>query len=237
MLVIPPQNGPRTLSQNAVPVGIPASGTIGANGTLTLGTAFGVIYNGGIWLYFPAGAVFAGSPAGLYWTVMSSTTAGTVYNTRATGPAPIPANPTAVVDAGPGAYTQDINAEVTVHQATIPGGLMGLNGSWRLWFLTNMANTAGLKTHRFKANGTLSLLTAPVNNGSINSVVQVRNRGRQDMQVAQNGIQSPLGTSAGFGQQQSINTAADMVITETMQLAVATDWMVCEWAHVEVLPS
>lgn len=57
---------------------IAGTGTIAANGTLTLNVAAPIIMDGGAWLHFPAGAVVGGQ-AGFYWTVMSSTTVGQVY--------------------------------------------------------------------------------------------------------------------------------------------------------------
>lgn len=61
------------------------SGTVAADGTVTLGTALPAILASGVWLYFPAGA-FATAPAGWYWVTMISTTAGTVYASQGGAP-------------------------------------------------------------------------------------------------------------------------------------------------------
>lgn len=54
------------------------SGTVAADGTITLGTALPAVLPGGAWMYLPAGA-FSVAPAGWYWVVMSSATVGTVF--------------------------------------------------------------------------------------------------------------------------------------------------------------
>lgn len=90
------------------PWALAQSGTVGSNGALTLGTVMLTVYSSGIWLYFPANAVYASSPAGWYWAVMSSTTAGTVYaNYSADGAATLypPTTPTPLVGTTGAAYT------------------------------------------------------------------------------------------------------------------------------------
>lgn len=54
------------LHQSAVPVGIAPSGTMGANGSVTLGTALSVVYSVGVFLYYPASAAYTASAAGFY---------------------------------------------------------------------------------------------------------------------------------------------------------------------------
>ena len=52
--------------QSGLPIIMPSSGSIGTNGALTLNTALPQIY-ANCYMYFPVGAVFAGSAAGLYF--------------------------------------------------------------------------------------------------------------------------------------------------------------------------
>lgn len=63
---------------SSTPSGIPSGGTVTANGALSLTTALPRIYSGGIWLAFPAAALYGAggvnggglaSAAGLYWCV------------------------------------------------------------------------------------------------------------------------------------------------------------------------
>lgn len=68
------------IAQMKAILGFPQSGTIGANGALTLNSHSNNHYlTDGVWWYFPADAVYSGSPAGFYWTVMTTNLLGTVY--------------------------------------------------------------------------------------------------------------------------------------------------------------
>ena len=123
---------PYVLAQWSVPSGVAPTGSVAANGALTLGTALSTTYSGGIWLNFPAGAAYAGSAAGSYWCVMTSTTLGTIYNVQLGATVPfIPVNPAAIVAAGPGAYT-GVTTTQTCASVIVPGGAMGPNGMIRV---------------------------------------------------------------------------------------------------------
>ena len=94
-------------SRSSTPMILQSSGTVGANGALSNITALPETYSGGAYLHFPAGRLFAGSTAGLYWTVMTSTTAGTVFNNRYISGEPLPPpSLTPIVSSSMGAYTQ-----------------------------------------------------------------------------------------------------------------------------------
>lgn len=77
----------KVLYASQAPIILPPSGTIGSNGTLTISgdNPFAYYYTSGAWMYFPANAVYSSSPAGFYWVIMSSPTAGVVYANYATG--------------------------------------------------------------------------------------------------------------------------------------------------------
>lgn len=70
---------PRTLFRNLCPAGVAPSGTVGANGALTLTSGIYIDFITHMWLWFPAGAVYAASLAGFYWTTFSTDTQGLVY--------------------------------------------------------------------------------------------------------------------------------------------------------------
>lgn len=74
-----PVNGQLTLDVDVIPVAIAPTGTMANNGAITLGTALNATYPQ-IYLCLPASAIVAGSAVGCYYAVMSSATAGTVYN-------------------------------------------------------------------------------------------------------------------------------------------------------------
>lgn len=162
-----------TIGFQRLPVFRPSGGSIGNNGALTLTTALSRTYSGGIYLYFPANAIYAGSAAGIYYTVMSSTTAGTIYNNTYTGGIPTaPASPTAFVTTGPGAYTQTTSA-VTLVSYTLPGGFAGERGIARLFAQTLCNNSAGTKS-----------MTILMGSSTIHSTAHANKPGsRQDREV------------------------------------------------------
>ena len=129
------------------------SGSMGNNGALTLTNALPSTLTRGCWMEFPAGAIATGIPssaqvtAGVkWWTVMSSTTVGTVYNNTYTPgttlPTAIPASPTAFSTTGPGAYTNNISAS-PAYVITVPANTLGNNGSidYEIWASSYSGNT------------------------------------------------------------------------------------------------
>ncbi len=224
------------IAQSAVPAGLPSSGTIGNNGALSGITALTVTYPG-IWLYFPAGAVYAGSVAGFYWTVMSSTTAGTIYDTRLSGTeAPyIPASPTPIVAAGPGAYTQTVGSPITICTHTIPGGAMGINGSLTCIPIARNNNSAGTKQFLITSAGNNILGQIQTTNVAFRQYVEAINRGVANVQARTNwgGF---LTTTDFMTTNLAINTAVDWPVTHQLQIAVATDTIVLERLYISLTP-
>jgi len=229
------------LLQCGVPIGIAPTGTMAANGAVTLGTALNATYSGGIWLYYPSGAVYSGSAAGFFWTVMSSTTLGTVYNNTyvpGTNAFDIPASPTAVSDAGPGAFT-GVTSEITALSVTVPGGLMGINGSVGTDNLFTMNNNANNKILSFKINGSPYSVSTRTTNTASRESNRFMNAGivnRQQIYVG--GIAFTDGiTTVANPNIVSINTNANVTLTWTLQIAVATDFGILNTLRVIVYPS
>lgn len=105
-------------------------------------------------MYFPAGAVFAGSSAGMYFVSLSSATTGTIFNNvYASGTPAIPAVPIAIVAAGPGAYVQTVGSDLTLINLTLTGGAIGLNGYVRSECTQSASNSAFNKYIRHKLAG------------------------------------------------------------------------------------
>lgn len=146
---------PRRILSTNTPIGIAPTGTMAANGAVTFGTALAKTYGptgtsapAGIWMYFKAGAVYAGSAAGFYWCVMTSTTLGTVYNTTFNPALGLPAKPVstvAVVDAGPGAFTGETTIQLCGTK-NIPAGAFREGGQLRVNFEATYHIASGTKT-------------------------------------------------------------------------------------------
>lgn len=224
-----PQQSPWILAQCGTPIGIAPTGTMAANGAVTLGTALNTTYSGGIWLYFASGAVYAGSAAGFFWTVMSSTTLGTVYDTiyvPGTSSWDIPASPTAIVAAGPGAFT-GVTSEITALSVTLPGGSLGNHGALltkNRFLHPNNANNK-ICTEKFGGN---SIATGTRTTTAVaRSSNYLRNCGLQTKQQNNaGGIAFNDGTTTAAPAQLSVNTAADVTCAVSLTMAVATDYAI-----------
>lgn len=215
-----------TVFANAIPVILQSSGTIGNNGALSALTALPGTFTS-CYMYFPANTIAAGVAAGLYYVVMSSTTAGTIYNnTYTSGKPTIPASPTAFATTGPGAYTQTTGAAITLTQFTLRGGAMGPSGQILI-----------LPHHSIISNANNKIMAITFGGSTIASwtdttvAIEVRptrlcNRDSVSRQVGTNWAGFQTGSTTPI--YTTINTAADVTIATTANLAVATDYIIQE---------
>ena len=211
-----------------IPVGRPSSGSIADNGALTLTTALQTTYSQGAYMYFPANAIVSGSAAGLYWTVMSSTTLGTIYNNTYTSGTPIePTTLVPFVTTGPGAFTQT-TAEIDLIQTTILGGSIGKNGNISITLQATYNNSAGSKSIKAKL-GSLDVLnstqTTTVYAWAMRSIQNCNN---EAIQLSQSlGATGPV-SSASASIRGTINTATDQIFSFPVLCNTATDFFFYE---------
>lgn len=229
-LTLPPGTGygiPQVLAQSGIAFVLPSSGSVAANGNLSGLTAFNTSY-GWCYCYFPAGAVFAGSVAGWYLTNLTGATVGTIYNNTYTSGQPrIPAIPTPIVAAGPGAYTQTTAIDIPGPSAIVPAGAMGANGALYWERATNNNNTAGTKSYA-TFFGALSISAASqTTNPYAGAIGTIKNRGSASAQHALNSQNGDAGSAGGM-KYLTIDTTQPQVISHTLKLAVATDYCVIE---------
>jgi hypothetical protein len=120
--------GQTKLLSAGLPLIIVPTGTVAANGVITLGTALGRVIPKAM-CGWPANAVATVAAAGFRYCEFTTTTVGQAYldTYSGTGTPTVPASPTIVTD-GKGAYTGLTTAQ-TLYTATLPGGALGLNGS------------------------------------------------------------------------------------------------------------
>lgn len=227
-VTISQSNVPTVLAQWGVPVGLASSGTMGNNGAVSGMTALPTIYAGGIWLYYPAGAIEAGSAAGFYWTVMSSTTAGTVYNSTWDG-ASIPAvgTTTAFATTGPGAFTGIATGEIVAATVTIAAGALGANGFFDTHVPISINTAAGNKFVRVKGGATTLATSSLATNGTPSLELRTINKGVTGSQSTR--IMS--GTSAAYVAAQSfssLDSTAAIAVTITLEKATATNHVILE---------
>ncbi len=231
------------LYQDNLPLIIPSSGTMGANGALTALTALPFQFLS-CYMYFPAGKVFSGSAAGFYYAVMTSTTAATVKNNVYVPgtPAVIPGSPLAVTDAGPGAYTQTTGNDIALVSTSIAANALGINGALRLLAQFEYANDANNKIIKANLGGTIaatflsggtSFLSYQATTSGRQPLLMVRNQAATNVQVSTNTLDTGPGAAAPV--RGTIDTTASQNFILSGQLAVATDYIVLEGATLEKL--
>jgi hypothetical protein len=227
---------PIVLAKWGVPVILASSGTMGNNGAVSAMTALPITYSGGAWLYLPANAIQAGSAAGFYWFVASSTTAGTVYNSTFDGTSvPGAGTATAFVSTGPGAFAGIAAGEILVATVTIPAGSMGPNGFLELNGEAQNNTAAGNKTFRVDFGGTDLFQVVATTNSAGPVGIHIRNKG---LATRQHGTGfTAVGTqvlTSGLSY-SSADSANAVSLTFTLEKATATNHATWEGMTVKVV--
>lgn len=197
-----------TPSAQGVVKGIAPSGTVAADGTLTLGTALPAVFAAGLWLYLPSGAIVGGAE-GFYWTDLSSTTVGVVRAGQGG----------AALVGSASAYT-GVTTEVTAWSSSVDAGRLGIR---RIDAAAIHANNANVKSFRMRYGAAQCALASGAGNTS--SVLNVfLQRISAGLQVTTNA--GATGAS-GVMAVTTIDDTAAQAITITLQVATATDYMLC----------
>lgn len=239
------------------PIGLPPSGsTVGANGgALTIATAFLETYGptgatpyDGIWLKFNTGEVYAASPAGFYWCVMTSVTAGTVYQeflaagSSALNKPPAQATP---FTTNAGSTTTGTTAQIlgwTIPTA-VPVGYIGANGVVEYSFSQRSNASAGAKTIQPKmiANavggnvGTALVSTSTSTNVEMTGEIYNKNNAsRQSWRVKS--TTSTVSVTLAPGTSAAPTAGFTTSLGFDLKTATATDWVVCQFATFKVFP-
>lgn len=234
-----PMNGRVTLATGAIPMILPSSGSIGNNGALTGLTALPEAY-ATCYMYFPVNAIATGVAAGLYYVVMSSTTAGTIYNNIYTSGIPtIPASTVSFSTTGSGAYVQTTGSNITIVSFTLPGNIMGVDGEIRVYDQFVVTSNTDTKTPTVLFGGT-AVKTVTMNTTSLTSeqgLTVVRNRGATNLQETWvNNSAVGLGTSPSNPVTTTVNTTANVTVSFAGNIAAvaANSIMLAGWT-VELL--
>lgn len=126
-------------------------------------------------------------------------------------------------------------SETTLATVTIPGGAMGANGAVRVTALFSHNNDASLKTLRIKFGGTNYLDSAPSAALSNYQLRTIWNRNSASSQVGGSAVAgSGFGSSTGAIVTSAVNTANDVTLLITGQLADSADNVALESYLVEV---
>jgi len=216
------QTGPNNtlvLCQVAIPLIKPSSGTLTAAGALSAIVALPGTYSPGCWMYFPANAVATVSPAGTYWVVMSSTTAGTVYQNLLVGIPTILPPAVWIPCTSASSYTQVVTSD-TVMSVPVPG-TMGPNGFLDVYCNASNDLAAGTKNGACNLGGAMSMATFSQTtvNAYTPSWRRIANRGVTNVQVAGSGV--GIVAAAGVPVLGNLDTTAAFNLTFQLQLATA----------------
>lgn len=215
---------------SAIPFIVAPTGTMANNGVITLGTALPAIFSGGAFVNLPANAIVAGSAAGWYWTVFSTTAIGVVFNnTYVSGPVSAPAVPTPFVTTGPGAYT-GVTTLQTGPSIQLPApGVVGQAAALRLSLSYSHNNSAGTKVKTVTLGGTTIFTESDTTTKSyIGQVLGFEQNSPALMATAASQTTGGLGA---VNTDQTYNTAANVTTGQptlafTFQLNTATDFMI-----------
>ena len=210
----------------SIPIIIPNSSTVATNGGITL-TALPDTYSSGAWVYLPADAVVGGL-AGLYWTVFSSTTAGSV-KTNFINPATtefIPYTPTGTITTAVGsnsAYVTPTASDIALANITIPANSISIGSNIKTFCRVTCTSTSDDKIikHLLGATTIGSQTFTTSTGGSLSTAAFSRTATKQVL-----GSYGDSGVAATtFG---AVNTAAASKIVVTGQLEAVTDYIVLE---------
>jgi hypothetical protein len=241
-----PANG-QPWRQSGMPVGACSAGSFtNTTGAFTLITPFHYVYSveatGGIYLYFPVGVIAPGSPAGVYYCIMSSTTEGVVYNNLYTGDEAV--RPTVLVPMTSlvANWTQTGN-EITLRTTPIYGKMLGPHGRIKISKAWTMNTTSANKFQYMRLGNALMSQVGYGSQAAGRAEYLIQNTGTTQNQFVFN---VSNGISVGPSQVNSVapftnaNTEVDLFLTSSVvlswnaSLGKVNDWIVDHGQTVEI---
>ena len=177
----------------------------------------------GCWCYMPSGFGRTAYPAGWYWAVFSSDTAGVLYtDTYVSGRPTRDFSPTAFPVNLSGWLTQTTSEITGPTGFTLRGGSMGPNGSLKA-YLRFLGNTTGTKTYRVYMGSTIVLQTSPTTSPNTEQLMSCRNQG---VETLQNNSRSAAPTGVGVAgasvsglEYTSADTSVDQTVSLSLQIS------------------
>lgn len=215
----------------------------GSSGAFTLSAA--ILANSwnvlkGCWMYMPAS--FGGStyPAGWYWAVFSSDTAGILYTeTYVSGRPARPATQTPFSTNLSGWLTTT-TAEVTGPTGfLVPGGAMGNSGRLKT-HLRCLGNATANKIYRAYLGATLTAYVGSVTtNPNLECLLSSVNQGVQNLQInsrqaGSTGVGVSGGTFSVGAENSSADTSIDQILSLSLQISTTAACAILIHADVTV---
>lgn len=220
--------GTTTLYSSACPVIVPSSGTMNDNGSLT-GLSLLPIAYAFAYLFFPTGAVFAGSPSGFYYARFTDTAEAIIFNNLLL-PGQVPrfiSVPTPIMATGPGAYTQS-TTQIALITINIPGGTLRDSGVCEIFNLYSFSNSANAKDISISYGGNTVQAFTITGARSYQNIFSIYNQGIGNRQVVFPLVPNGYGGSGSLNDYLSTNTIDNFSISVLGTLSVDTDYIVLE---------
>lgn len=221
------ETSPRITFGSGIPFIVPSSGTV-SNTVGNITTAAGLDYvPGPSYTFFPAGALYASSPSGWYYTNWTAATLAVVYADMYTSGVPeIPVNPTPLTTVA-GAYTQTTGVDIFGPSYAIPGGFLGQNGFIEWNRVVNNPSNANNKVFNMFFGGVLFQGYTQTANPKAAGQGTIKNRGRSNAQISASAAYGDNGNASSLPK-LSINTNNTQVIAFAVYIANAADYAIIE---------
>ena len=193
----------------------------------------------GCWCYMPSGFGRTAYPAGWYWAVFSSDTAGILYNNVYTSGVPARhASPTAFVENLSGWLTQTISEVTGPTGFVLAGGSMGKNGSLKA-HLRLAGNITGSKNYKMYSGASqICAIGSVTTNPDSESIVSIKNQGSESLQLlsrqlANTGV-GQVAASFLTNEYASIDTSLDQTLSISLQTSTTAACAILLHADVSV---
>jgi len=209
--------------------------------TLTVGAILTSAWNAlkGCWCYLPANFGGKTYPAGWYWAVFSSDTAGILYNNVYTSGVPTrPAALTPFSDNLAGWLTQTTSEVTGPTGFTLLGGSMGKSGALKA-HLRGIGNATATKFYKLYLDSSLVQYIQPVTTSpNWEMIVSTCNQGSESLQINSR-QQTPTGVGAAWtmmvsGEATSVDTSVDQTLSISMQISTTAACAILLHADVTV---
>ena len=178
----------------------------------------------GVWCYLPANFGGKTYPAGWYWAVLSSDTAGILYNNvYRLGVPTRPATLIPFVDNLAGWLTQTTSEVTGPTGLTLRGGSMGPSGTLKA-HSRMMGNITANKTFKIYLDSTqVAFFGTLTTNPNSESIVSVRNQASESLQLCSHQLANPgVGQVAGSflaNEYAAIDTTIDKTLSYSLQIS------------------
>lgn len=199
----------------------PSSGSVAANGALTLSLALFNTFPAA-YMYLPAGAAYTASPAGIYYVEMSSTTVGVIYNNiydpLVGGEFEVPAVKTPIVDArGATGFTGATTLQQSITW-TMPANTMGPNDELKLVIVFRAPVAANSKLINIRC-GVVSISGSLVLNNGAGGQLTSRLAALNSLtRQSTSNLSAGTGITTPASELRAFNLAADQIINVTTQI-------------------